>query len=227
MKHFLRNQLDAYEAISVKWIDHHDPVALFFDEKGRTLREEFLPDEGAEGLTTWFDSQGFTLRIKRTKYGNPTQKFTFNGHRYEVYGQPNVYEAAADFATSKGGHVLTIEDDEEAEFLQSKTSSKTWIAASDKAEEGTWIWTAGELKGEQFWMGKWLKEDDEWGSGFAVDGLYSAWGEGEPNDHEDEDCVVMSKVHGETTWMDTSCTSKYPVIIEYEPETVDHEHSEL
>lgn len=225
MKHFLRNQLDAYDAISVKWIDHHDPVAVFFDERGKAIREEHLPDEGAEGLVTWFESQGFTLQIKRTKYGNPSQKLTFKGHRYEVYHQSNVYEAAAEFAAKKGGHVLTIEEDEEAEFLRSKISRSTWLAASDKETEGTWIWTAGEMKGEQFWMGKWLNDDDEWNSGFAVDGLYSAWGEGEPNDHEDEDCVVMSTLDGEPMWMDTGCTSKYPVVIEYEPD--DHEHSEL
>lgn len=219
--------MDAYEAISVQWIDHHDPVALFFDARGQTLREEFLPDEGAEGLTTWFDSHGFALRIKRTKYGSPIQKMSFNGHKYEVYRQQNVYEAAADFAASKGGHVLTIEDDEEAEFLLSNFHGRTWLAASDKDEEGNWIWTAGPLKGEQFWMGKWYDEDDEWNSGFAVDGLYSAWGEGEPNDSEDEDCVVLNKEDGHPIWYDTACTTKLPLVVEYDPETDNHEHSEL
>lgn len=183
------------------------------------MREEHLPDQGAEGLADWFQGFGFELKIKKNKYNAPVRTLTFEGHRYELYNTHNHYDAAAEFAASKGGHVLVIEEEEEAEWLEQNFQTRAWLAANDKETEGEWVWTAGPLKGEQFWM-------TGFGASFSVEGHFAAWAEGEPNDVDNEDCAIMEYEDGVMVWRDMSCMSKLPLLVEYEP-AEETEHSEL
>jgi len=51
--------------------------------------------------------------------------------------------------------------------------SHVWLGASDAASEGVWKWVTGPEAGTQFWQGNW--------TGYAVNGMYSNWYSGEPN----------------------------------------------
>lgn len=75
------------------------------------------------------------------------------------------------------------------------------FGANDLDNEGHWEWDGGR----QFWNG------DE--NGQPVDGLFSAWTEGTPNDeNNDEDCAVL--MSATASWGDRSCTAKYAYLCE-------------
>lgn len=85
-----------------------------------------------------------------------------------------------------------------------------WTGGSDAAVEGEWIWSGSETL---FWEGD--------ADGDAVDGAYTNWGEGRPNeanDEGDEDCVAVYLADGPDgdmgTWNDLLCEYSYPFICE-------------
>jgi len=84
--------------------------------------------------------------------------------------------AAASATTYFGlkGYLATITSYAENAFIQLKTQGVGWIGASDADVEGDWKWVTGPEAGTLFWRGN--------GSGTAVNGMYSNWNDGEPND---------------------------------------------
>ncbi|MDA8798063.1 Ig-like domain-containing protein [Alphaproteobacteria bacterium] len=73
------------------------------------------------------------------------------------------------------GYLATVTSTAEFDYVKSKTGLSTgiWLGASDNGVEGEWRWIGGPENGQQFWQG---------GSGGAVvDGMWSDWNSGEPN----------------------------------------------
>lgn len=101
------------------------------------------------------------------------------GHFYKYIKDHGVsWKTARDLAAGMyyhglQGYLATITSHEENEFICRKLDGIGWIGATDEDEEGEWFWVTGPEAGTQFWRGK--------GNGHAVNGMYSNWNSGEPN----------------------------------------------
>uniref|UniRef100_UPI0032172363 PKD domain-containing protein n=1 Tax=uncultured Draconibacterium sp. TaxID=1573823 RepID=UPI0032172363 len=94
------------------------------------------------------------------------------------WGSARARAASMDYYGLKG-YLATIRSKEEQDFIYTKTEGTGWIGASDEEAEGTWKWVEGPDKGVVFWSGT--------SGGRPVNGEYSHWGSGEPNNVGDED----------------------------------------
>ncbi|HMP81646.1 MAG TPA: FG-GAP-like repeat-containing protein [Verrucomicrobiota bacterium] len=111
-----------------------------------------------------------------------------SGHIYYLLGDSTWTDAEAK-AVSMGGHLVTINDADEDNWVYTTfssyggTSSHLWIGLSDHAQEGTFVWSSGEPVG------------------------YTQWNSGEPNAASpEEDYVhINAPVYGNHgTWNDHS-----------------------
>ncbi|PXW87257.1 hypothetical protein C8R34_11139, partial [Nitrosomonas sp. Nm84] len=114
------------------------------------------------------------------KFYNPN-----NSHYYEyvsIYGIDWASaKAAAESRTLYGlnGYLATITLQSESDYITARLGGSGWFGASDAAIEGDWRWVTGPEAGTQFWSGA--------ANGSAVNGRYSHWISGEPNDQSGED----------------------------------------
>jgi hypothetical protein len=138
-----------------------------------------------------------------------------NGHYYQWIQSPNthfnnalIWSPECRFAGTPG-HLATITTQAEQDFLAEHraTIGSSWIAASDRDQEGTWKWMAGPEKGEVFFI-----EGDE-----GHEHGFHAWSENEPNDHDGDEDYGMFGWLGDS-WNDLS-DMNYRVdgfLVEYE-----------
>ena len=69
-----------------------------------------------------------------------------NGHTYHLLTSANWMDSEAE-AVSLGGHLVTINDQDENDFVFSEFGSPVrnlWIGLTDEAVEGTFVWVSGE-----------------------------------------------------------------------------------
>ena len=101
-----------------------------------------------------------------------------NGHWYAL--TPSTYWVTAeDQAVSWGGHLVTINDQEEEVWLKDTFGRGVfyWIGFNDIEEEGNWVWTSGEPV------------------------TYTNWAEAEPNNcHETPNGCVEEDVSQNFCW---------------------------
>jgi len=76
------------------------------------------------------------------------------------------------------GYLATITSSIENDFIWTKIDGVGWIGANDAAVEGTWKWMTGPEAGIHFWQGR--------SNGNSVNGRYSNWNNGEPNNVQKE-----------------------------------------
>ena len=82
----------------------------------------------------------------------PVETSYFKGHKYELYNESMTWESAKLFCEKKGGHLVTVSDEKENEFvndmrcrnLSTDYQQSIWLGGSDTANEGTWSWITGE-----------------------------------------------------------------------------------
>ncbi|MBQ9404233.1 MAG: hypothetical protein IJU15_04545 [Synergistaceae bacterium] len=97
------------------------------------------------------------------------------GHIYKVIEQPMTWEEAEEYCEELGGHLATISDMTEQEFL-----SEMIIASGDK----NFYWLGGEKDSQGNWS---------WIDGTSFD--YTNWAEGEPdNTNGNEDKLMMYRL---------------------------------
>ncbi|MFN6146384.1 MAG: lectin-like protein [Planctomycetota bacterium] len=114
-----------------------------------------------------------------------------NGHRYALT-PPMSWPQAEALAVTYGGHLATVRNAAEHSWLWSTfggQNSSPWIGLNDRAVEGQWVWSSGELES------------------------YRNWSPAEPNGGNNEDCAHMWFTQA-GFWNDTNELGFFPGIIE-------------
>ena len=113
------------------------------------------------------------------------------GNFYEKSTTNKNFAAAKADAESRSlngasGYLATVTSTAEFNYIKSKggLSSGIWLGASDSAVEGEWRWIGGSESGQQFWQGG--------SGGSSVNGMWSDWGSGEPNNVGNEDYLQIT-----------------------------------
>lgn len=127
----------------------------------------------------------------------PVETSYFKGHKYELYNESMTWESAKLFCEKKGGHLVTISDEKENEFvngmrcrnLSTDYQQSIWLGGSDAANEGTWSW----ITGEPF--------------------TYSSWEPNEPNGGTSQNYLQM---YSSGNWDDVQNEAGRFVVCEYD-----------
>ena len=108
-----------------------------------------------------------------TATGSPITQY--EGHSYTLTSLETNWTDAEAEAVLLGGHLVTINNEQEQNFLVSTylsgndaTTKRYWIGLNDQAIEGTFIWASGQPV------------------------TYTNWHPGEPNNQNNEDYVQMN-----------------------------------
>lgn len=108
---------------------------------------------------------------------------------YKYHDEKVTFEKAQSICNAEGGHLAIIDSEKEADILKTiPTTTFSYVGFHDRAKEGHFTTIFGEP----------IK--------------YAKWMNGEPNNLENEDCVVMN-TDGHIN--DAKCSSAYSFICEY------------
>ncbi len=66
-----------------------------------------------------------------------------NQHQYLVANFAASWHKANEYCSSLGGHLVTIQTEEENQFV-SHLAPDMWLGATDEIKEGDWVWVTGE-----------------------------------------------------------------------------------
>ncbi len=132
----------------------------------------------------------------------------YTGHFYRYIRKRGIpWTEARDSAANMDyyglqGYLATIVSFIENDFIWSKIDGVGWIGANDASVEGVWRWVTGPEAGTHFWQGTYQ-------NGYAVNGRYSFWNSGEPNNvnkdwGDDEDYAHINAAPGSVpkSWND-------------------------
>ncbi len=125
-----------------------------------------------------------------------------NGHYYALVAAPASPSWQADEAAAEsvGGYLATITSAAENTFVENLAAGHyAYIGASDLGHTGTWNWATGPEAGTTFWIGNNA-------SGYPVDGAFTDWRSGEPNDYLGTEHFGMLDLGG---WNDVSDSYEY------------------
>ena len=124
----------------------------------------------------------------------PAQTAELNGHRYEFYEEDLTWNMAYRYCESKGGHLVTISDKQENDFVYSLINKHVWLGGCDIGQNKNWYWVNGEKM------------------------TYTNWKEGQPDGYNGLEHYMMMYYH-ETVggqWNDYPDTSTIGFVCEYD-----------
>lgn len=107
-------------------------------------------------------------------FGPSQAAFIFNpatGHYYDLTVTSAGWEEAEAEAILKGGHLAAINDAAEETWIRDNIGTdRYWIGFTDKAVEGTWVWSNGDSATYTNWAGGEPNNMDPpaWGEDYAV-----------------------------------------------------------
>jgi hypothetical protein len=119
---------------------------------------------GAEQFDIDGDSTVYDWQVPRPEgwQHNPA-----TGHDYLYVDDPMSWAEAEAYAVSLGGHLVTINDAAENDWLVATLGTEYWIGFNDIAAESEWVWVSGEPV------------------------TFTNWLAGEPNDYMGEDLAMI------------------------------------
>jgi hypothetical protein len=125
------------------------------------------------------------------------------GKRYLFCNEGQSWSSARTLCVAEGFDLAIIGDEAENAWIDATAGAITggnwWIGAGDAITEDQWLW----VDGSHFWQGR--------NNGAAVEGRYSKWSSGEPNNDGDEDC---GELRDNGTWNDNKCNVSQRFICE-------------
>lgn len=116
-----------------------------------------------------------------------------NGHWYLLLRPERSWHTAQEYCRGMGAHLVTISSEAENLFVYN-IASYAWLGASDKNQEGVWLWVTGEPM------------------------TYVNWAEGEPNNCSEPNCRPEHYLTFSETplqWNDVAAT-ELPFICEWD-----------
>jgi len=110
-----------------------------------------------------------------------------NNFCYKFHNEKQNSVTADQRCSSEGAHVSSLENADEAKFLNKLAGKReTWIGLNDREKEGTFVWSDGSTS------------------------TYTNWRKGEPNNVKEEDCVYM---YADATFNDIDCKTKKALFV--------------
>lgn len=119
-----------------------------------------------------------------------------NGHDYYIL-QPSSWTAAEAKAVALGGHLATVRNADENEWLRANLGNfkgldrRLWLGFNDFASEGSFVWTSGENPGFTNWSGG---EPNDFGGREDATELFGSNGAWNDNQDAPGDVVVYGAV---------------------------------
>jgi hypothetical protein len=180
-------------------------------------------------IATGNETGNVEVTVNATKFLENANYFAGNGHYYEFINTSGITYANAKTAAAnktlegRAGHLVTITNQDEQDFVRSKipNASNIWIAATDSRIEGLWEWDAGNEVGKAFWKASCVAADNasstcsvtssyssSGGSALAFSvgstnyAAYSNWCSSEPNN---SDSSRSGEHHAVTNWNGGNC----------------------
>ncbi|MCY2928853.1 MAG: lectin-like protein, partial [Planctomycetota bacterium] len=112
-----------------------------------------------------------TIPADGAYYAKVLPVWNYNGHAYVLTDSSRTWTDAEAYALGLGGHLATINDAAENEWIRTTFSSafgSLWIGLTDQPVEGTWVWSSGQAVTYMNWSsGQPNNYDDWWGGGDA------------------------------------------------------------
>jgi parallel beta-helix repeat protein len=134
-----------------------------------------------------------TVTDNRGSVGTDTMKVTvintvsyYNDHRYKLFATPKTWAKAKEHCVEQGGHLVTISDDDENEFVRNLADSNTiWIGLTDEVSENNWRWVTDEPYEPDIYNNwNYDQPDNDGGQNYVeMDGNGKWWDSGGPKDH--------------------------------------------
>lgn len=148
---------------------------------------------GVEQFDTDGDSTVYDWQVPRPEgwQHNPV-----TGHDYLYVGDGLSWTDAEASAVSLGGHLVTINDAAENNWLVATFGTEYWIGFNDRAVEGTWVWVSGEPV------------------------TFTNWLSGEPNNFGPGEDAAMIWNKPPIGWNDVPDYSMMPFVVEIGPTTL-------
>lgn len=174
-----------------------------------------LQYKGTEGV--------LTASVLNITAGGDASYYAETGSYYKFVNSNQTWNnarTAARGTTLNGipGYLATVTSAAEFTFIKNKAgASQVWLGGTDSASEGVWRWiddpgVPADESGVQFWQGT--------STGYATNGMYTAWNSGEPNDSGSNEDALQIESSG--NWNDLPTNSSLlPYVIEYTPSASD------
>ncbi len=116
--------------------------------------------------------------------------------QYAICPAPLAFQDAIVSCAALGGLPLTLESEEEnrrvTTLLERLSDREFWVAATDAAEEGQWVWPDGSRL------------------------MYDPWAEGEPNDWGGREDCAATNWKGSNRWNDLPCRASRAFVCEFD-----------
>ena len=130
------------------------PTRTGYNFVGWSKNKNAITAEYPSGATFKENENTTLYAIWKLDYNlQPTSKDEFNGHTYEYYNQAFTWDEAYKFCEKKGGHLVTINSQEENDFLVELTKNRSanlW-AGGKTTDNEKWFWITGEPFDYQNW----------------------------------------------------------------------------
>lgn len=108
---------------------------IYYDQSGYTGVNDYTNVQDYTYHKEW--NQAFTIDPIDI---NPTVTQEYNGHTYEYYEMGVPWEQAVRICEKKGGHLVTISNQQENNIVSGMIPSHTWLGARTMGKGSSWFW---------------------------------------------------------------------------------------